>query len=131
MKILVVLTQGLPIGTNLALLHFLWMLVSGALLPQRGAIFPALQSTGLSEQATRRAWAAFRSGAWQTAILLRLWQEQIEGLPGWQVHRHEGYRAMTVDVTAFWRPTLRNWPSKHTHPAANRALPAVIIGVFW
>jgi hypothetical protein len=129
MKILVALTQGLPVGTNLALLQFLWMLTSGALLPQRGALFPALQATGLSAQAIRRAWAAFRRGAWQTAILLRLWQAQIEGLPGWQVHRHEGYRAMTVDVTAFWRPALRNCPSKHYHPAANRALPAVIFGV--
>ena len=129
MNILVALTEGLPVGTNLALLHFLWMLVSGALLPQRGALFPALQATGLSEQATRRAWAAFRRGAWQTAVVLRLWQEQIEGLPGWQVHRHEGYRAITVDVTAFWRPALRNCPSKHYHPAANRALPAVIFGV--
>ena len=95
----------------------------------RGALFPALQSTGLSEQATRRASASFRRGAWQTAVILRLWQEQIEGLPGWQVHRHEGYRAITVDVTAFWRPALQNCPSKHYHPAANRALPAVIFGV--
>ena len=127
--VLSILIQDLPIGTNLALLQFLWMLVSGALLPQRGALFPALQATGLSEQATRRAWAAFRRGAWQTAVVLRLWQEQIEGLPGWQVHRHEGYRAITVDVTAFWRPALQNCPSKHYHPAANRALPAVIFGV--
>ena len=129
MKILVALTEGLPVGTNLALLQFLWMLVSGALLPQRGALFPALQATGLTEQETRRAWAAFRRGAWQTVVILRLWQEQIEGLPGWRVHRHEGYRAITVDVTAFWRPRLKNCPSKHYHPAANRALPAVIFGV--
>ena len=129
MNVLVALTEGLPVGTNLALLHFLWMLVSGALLPQRGALFPALQAIGLSEQATRRAWAAFRRGAWQIAIILRLWQEQVEGFPGWQVHRYEGYRAITVDVTAFWRPALRNCPSKHYHPAANRALPAVIFGI--
>jgi hypothetical protein len=129
MNILVALTEGLPVGTNLALLHILWMLVSGALLPQRGALFPALQAIGLSAQATRRAWAAFRGGAWQIAIILRLWQEQVEGLPGWQVHRYEGYRAITVDVTAFWRPALQNCPSKHYHPAANRALPAVIFGV--
>ena len=129
MNILVALTKGLPVGTNLALLHFLWMLVSGALLPQRGAIFPALQSIGLSDPATRRAWAAFRKGVWQTAVLLRLWQEQIEGLPGWTIHDHEGFQAVTVDVTAFWRPALKKCPSKHYHPAANRALPAVIIGV--
>jgi len=129
MNTLVALTKDLPVGTNLALLQFFWMLVSGALLPQRGALFPALQAIGLSEAATRRAWAAFRQGAWQTAIILRLWQTQIEGLPDWQVHRHEGYRAITVDVTAFWRPALRTCPSKHYHPAANRALPAVIFGV--
>jgi hypothetical protein len=129
MNILVALTKDLPVGTNLALLQFFWMLVSGALLPQRGALFPALQAIGLSEAATRRAWGAFRQGAWQTAIILRLWQAHIEGLPDWQVHRHEGYRAITVDVTAFWRPTLQNCPSKHYHPAANRALPAVIFGV--
>jgi len=129
MTILVALTAGLPMGTNLALLHFLWMLVSGALLPQRGALFPALQAIGLSAQATRRAWAAFRRGVWQTAVLLRVWQEHVDRLPGWQVHRHEGYRAITVDVTAFWRPALRNCPSKHYHPVANRALPAVIVGV--
>jgi len=129
MNKLAALTKGLPGGTNLALLQFLWMLVSGALLPQRGAIFPGLQAIGLSEQATRRAWAAFRGGAWQTAVLLRLWQAQIKGLPGWQVHRHEGYRAITVDITAFFRPALKNCPSKHYHPGANRALPAEIFGV--
>jgi hypothetical protein len=129
MNILVALTKDLPVGTNLALLQFFWMLVSGALLPQRGALFPALQASGLSVDATRRAWAAFGKGVWQTAVLLRLWQAQIEGLPGWQVHCHEGYRAVAVDVTAFWRPALRDCPSKHYHPAARRALPAVIFGV--
>jgi len=111
--VLIALTKDLPIGTNLALLQFMWMLVSGALLPNRGAIFPALKSTGLSDEAARRAWAAFRGGVWQTAVLLRLWQEQIKGIPGWEAHRHEGYRAIAVDVTAFWRPELENCPSKH------------------
>jgi hypothetical protein len=127
--VLSTLLAGLPIGTNLALLHFLWMLVSGALLPQRGALFPALKSTGLSDDETRRAWAAFRKGVWQTAVLLRIWQEYVMGLEGWQVHRYEGYNPVTIDVTAFWRPALKNCPSKHYHPAANRALPAIIFGV--
>jgi hypothetical protein len=129
MNILVALTKDLPIGTNLALLQFIWMLVSGGLLPQRGALFPALKASGLSDQAIRRSWAAFRGGVWQTAILLRLWQAQIGGMPGWQVHRHEGYRAVAVDTTAFWRPTLQKCPSKHYHPGAQRALPAVVIGI--
>jgi hypothetical protein len=123
------LLQNLPVGTNLALLHFMWMLVSGALLPNRGALFPSLKSIGLSDAETRRAWVAFRKGVWQIALLLRFWQEHIEGLPGWRVHRYEGYIPISVDVTAFWRPTLKTCPSKHYHPAANRALPAVIFGI--
>ena len=129
MKILVALTQDLPIGTNFALLQFMWMLVSGALLPQRGALFPALKASGLTDPAIRRAWAAFRGGVWQTVVVLRLWQAHIQGLADWQVHRHEGYRAIVVDTTAFWRPALKNCPSKHYHPGAQRALPAVVFGI--
>lgn len=105
------------------------MLVCGALLPERGAIFPALKSIGLSDPAARRSWAAFRGSVWQMVVLLRLWQTHLEGLPGWQVHRYEGYRVVTADVTAFWRPALANCPSQHYHPKANRALPAVIFGI--
>ena len=103
MRILVELTKGLPVGTYLALLQFLWMLVSGALLPQRGALFPALKATGLTDEATRRAWAAFRKGSWQIVILVRIWQEYVTGMQGWQLHRYEGYVPITVDVKAFWR----------------------------
>ncbi len=69
-SVLSALLVSLPLGTNLALLHFMWMLVSGALLPPRGAIFPALKSTGLSDAATRRAWGALRKGVWQIALRL-------------------------------------------------------------
>ena len=123
------LIQALPIGTNLALLHFMWMLVSGALLPSRGALFPALKSTGLSDAAVRRAWVAFRNGVWQMPAILTLWREQIQSQPDWKPHRYEGYLPVPVDVTAFWRPALKKCPSKHYHPGANRALPAVILGI--
>lgn len=66
---------SVPVGTNLALLHFLWMLVTGALLPSRGALFPALQAVGLPVDAIRRAWAAFRYGAWEIATLLTAWEQ--------------------------------------------------------
>lgn len=129
MKTLGELTERLPVGTNLALSQFLWMLVSGALLSQRVALFPALKSTGLSDEETRRAWAAFRTGSWQTKELVGQWQSHVMGLSGWQLHRYEGYSPIPVDVTAFWRPTLKNCPSQHYHPAAQRALPAVIMGI--
>ena len=123
------LTESLPIGTNMGLLHFLWMLVSGALLPNRGALFPALKSIGLSDAGTRRAWVAFGKGMWQVSGLLRVWRAYVKGQGSWQEHRYEGYVPVTVDVTAFWRPTLKDCPSKPYHPAAKRALPAVIVGI--
>lgn len=127
---LIYLTQELPIGTNLALLHFLWMLVSGALLPNRGAIFPALKAIGLSDVETRRAWVAFRKGVWKMSVILGLWSTYVKAIPEWKQHRYESYLPITVDVTAFWRPTLKNCPSKHYHPAANRAIPAIICGIW-
>jgi hypothetical protein len=127
--VLQTVVAGLPIGTNLALLHVLWMLVSGSLLPNRGALFPALKAIGLSDAATRRAWGAFRYGIWQIAGLVGVWYGYVTALPDWQRHRYEGYVPITADVTAFWRPTLKDCPSQHYHPAAQRALPAVIVGL--
>jgi len=129
MKALIALTQDLPIGTNLGLTQFLWMLVSGALLPRRGAIFPALKATGLSDEETRRSWVAFRKGVWQINILLQSWQAYVSGREDWQARRYEGYQPIPVDITAFWRPALKDCPSKHYHPTAQRALPAVVLGV--
>ncbi len=128
-SVLSALLVSLPLGTNLALLHFMWMLVSGALLPHRGAIFPALKSTGLSDAATRRAWVALRKGVWQIALLVRVWRAYVKALPDWQPRCYEGYRPVIVDVTAFWRPALQSCPSQHYHPAAQRALPAIIFGI--
>jgi len=126
---LATLLQSLPVGTNLALLHFMWMRVSGALLPKRGAIIPALKSTGLTDEATRRSWQALYSGVWKIADLLAVWSQRVKSHPEWKEHRYEGYRPVPVDLTAFRRPALKNCPGQHYHPAANRALPAVILGV--
>jgi hypothetical protein len=123
------LLESLPIGTNLALLQFMWMLVSGHLLQSRGALFPALKATGLCDAGVRRAWAAFRGGVWHIAVLLRLWQAHVEGLEGFAYHRHAGYRAVNVDITAFYRPQLKRCPSKHYYAPAGKALPAVILGL--
>lgn len=100
-----------------------------ALAKPRGDVPPALKSTGLSDAATRRAWVAFRKGVWQMPVILVLWREHVKALPGWQERRYEGYLPVTVDVTAYWRPALKNCPSQHYHPAAKRALPAVIFGI--
>jgi hypothetical protein len=124
------LLVGLPIGTNLALLHVFWALLSGQLLPSRGALFPALKAIGLEDQAVRRAWTAITSGVWQTAQLIELWRRHVESLAEWKRHEYEGYKPVTADITVFWRPSLKNCPSKHYHPAAQRAL-CCRHGDFW
>jgi hypothetical protein len=129
MDILCAITQDLPIGTNLALLHFLWMQISGALLPSRGALFPGLHALGLLPAAVRRAWAAFRYGDWQIDDLLSAWKEQAMQGGQWQERQYDGYRPKAVDLTAYWRPTLRGLRTKHYYPPAGKALPAVVLGI--
>lgn len=126
---LAVVVENLPIGTNLALLQFLWMLVSGALLFSRGALFPALQAVGLKEAEVRRAWAAFRYGAWSIVTMLRTWQVYVEEQGQWQAHQYAGYYAKAVDLTAYWRPTLKGIETKHYDSQADKALPAVVLGM--
>ena len=129
MAALCAVTVNLPIGTNLALLQFLWMQVSGALLPSRGALFPALQAIGLVPAAVRRAWAAFRYGAWEIDDLLPAWEQYVQAQGQWQAHAYDGYYPKAVDLTAYWRPSLRGWLTKHFHPLAGKALPAVVLGM--
>ncbi|HUT14650.1 MAG TPA: hypothetical protein VMY98_00195 [Anaerolineae bacterium] len=129
MAALCAVTQSLPIGTNLALLQFLWMLLSGQLLSSRGALFPGLKGIGLSTAAVRRAWAAFRYGAWHIASLLTLWQQYVTEQPHWQALQYEGYVPIAVDITPYWRPALEGCASKHYHPQAGKALQAVEFGL--
>jgi len=123
------LVERLPIGTNRGLMLFLWMLVSGQLLSSRGAIFPALQQSGLSAAESRRVWAAFAEGKWQISELLAQWQQQVEAEGVWVEHRLGGYRLKVIDLTGFWRPTLKNCPSTHFKAEAGKALPAIVLGL--
>ena len=118
-----------PIGTNLGLVHLLWMLVSGRLLETRGAVIPGLSTLGLSEAAVRRAWAALGQGDWTSAGLLAGWRQQVEQAGQWQVHEYEGYRPVAVDVTGFWRPRLRGCATTHYDGRAGKALPAIPVGI--
>jgi hypothetical protein len=121
--------EKLPIGTNLALYQFLWMLISGALHDSRGAIFPALKSIGLQDEEVRRAWAGMRYGAWQTKELLATWRTYVANQGEWQASQYAGYTTKAVDITAYWRPTLKGLESKHYHDEADKALPAVVFGL--
>jgi hypothetical protein len=127
--VLCAVVGGTPIGTNLGLLHLLWMLVSGRLLETRGAVIPGLAAAGLSEPAGRRAWAALGQGDWTSAGLLGRWRQQVEQGGQWRVHAYEGYRPVAVDVTGFWRPRLQGCATRHYHGPAGKALPAIPVGI--
>ncbi len=126
---LATVVENLPIGTNLALYQFLWMLVSGALLTSRGALFPALQAIGLGAAEVRRAWAAFRYGAWSINPILEAWQTHIEAQGKWRAHQYAGYYVKAVDITAYWRSSVKGIRSKHYDAEADKALPAVVFGL--
>src|ERR687893_32499 len=103
------LVAPLPIGTNLGLLHLLWMLVSGRLLGSRGALLPGLSDLGLTDGEVRRAWAAL-GGAWTSDELLTAWTRQAEGAGHWQPHQYGGDRPGAVDLTRLLRPPLPGLP---------------------
>lgn len=127
--VLCAVVAAVPIGTNLGLVHLLWMLVSGRLLETRGAVIPGLSATGLSEPAVRRAWAALGQGDWSSVGLLACWREHVEQADAWRVHEYEGYRPVAVDVTGFWRPRLQGCATSHYDGRAGKALPAIPVGI--
>jgi len=129
MSALIAIVTQLSVGTNLSMLHFLWMLVTGSLLAHRGALFPALQSTGLEKRAIQRAWRAFRQGMWQIGELMVAWEGYMRQQQGWQPHRYEGYQVMVIDPTPFWRPKLKGCLTKYYHSQAEKALPAIVLGL--
>jgi hypothetical protein len=124
-----VVVQVVPIGTNLGLMRILWVMVNGSFLRSRGAIFSALHLSGFDAQEIRRSWAALRYGVWEVNELLESWQIYVASQNQWRARRYERYRVLSVDVTGFWRPKLQGWLGKHYHPLAQKALPAVVVGV--
>jgi len=128
-EVLSVLVTDLPIGTNLAIFHLLWTVLSGRLLPSRGAIIPALSASGLAMDAVRRAWAALAYGAWDVTQLLTAFQHLVRHEGRWQRHRVGGLRPVAVDHVGFFRPRLKNCPTHHYDSQAGKALPAIPFGV--
>jgi hypothetical protein len=130
LTVLCSLVITLPVGTNLGMLHLLWMLVSGQLLATRGAVLPGLSACGLSERAVRRAWAALGQGDWTSERLLARWAALVAAEGRFVSQRHGGYQPVAVDVTAFFRPQLQGCPTTHYQAEAGKALPAIPLGLF-
>jgi hypothetical protein len=121
--------QTVPIGTNIGLIRILWVMVNGSFLQSRGAVCSALHGNGFTVDEIRRSWAALRCGTWEINDMLESWQLYVASQNQWRVRRHEHYRVLSVDITGFWRPKLQGWVGKHYHHLAQKALPAVVVGV--
>jgi hypothetical protein len=66
---------------------------------------------------------------WQISELMVAWQSYMEEQQQWQPRRYEDYFAAPIDTTPFWRPKLQGLKSKYYHSGAEKALPAIIIGL--
>ena len=126
---IVAVVQTVPVGTNIALLRLLWVMMSGGFLTSRGAVFGALAAGGLSAGEVRRSWAALRSGCWESNELLANWQVHLRQGNRWRRRQYGKYSVLSVDMTGFWRPRLKGWLGSHFHSLAQRTLPAVVFGV--
>lgn len=123
------LVARLPIGTNLALAHLIFTLLAGHLLQSRGAIFPALAATGLENAKVRAAEAALREGKWSLAYLLKRLEWLVKNERKATLHKVEDWQPMPLDWVGFYRPRLKGCLTKHFHSQAQRALPAIELGM--
>ena len=128
-RILSQILRSVPVGTNLGLFSLLWALLSGRFLMSRGAVCPALSDLGLSDVAVRRSVAALCYGKWQIADLLTDWKRVVEAEGRFRAHVYEGYSPVAADLSGFFRPHLKSCVGKHYASEANKALPAVVIGI--
>jgi len=120
---------SVPVGTNLGLYWLFWTLLSGRLLLSRGAIMPALWDLGLDEAGVRRSLSALSYGRFSTGLLLTHWQQVLLREGRWRAHCYEGYSPLACDLVGFFRPRLTGCRSKHYHALAQKALPAVTLGL--
>lgn len=124
-QVLQVVLQTVPVGTNLALLHLLWSIHNGSFLPSRGAIFPGLKLSGFTAEESHRSWKAMRHGVWRIDDLLASWRNHIHSQGQWEFHEYDGYRPVSIDITAFWRPKLKGKVGQYFNGLANRLLAGV------
>ena len=52
---------------------------------------------------------------WKIADLLCAFEAHVQEQGHWQATSYAGYKPVAVDITAYWRPRLRGWLSKHYH----------------
>jgi hypothetical protein len=118
-----------PVGTNLGLWHLFLTILSGRLLTSRGALFPALTDFGLDAPAVRRADAALCYGHFHIDTLVANWKHAVKEEGRFHPHQIEGVQPVACDMTGFFRPQMQALMGKHYQSQADKALPAVSLGL--
>lgn len=121
--------KPIGIGTNIALLHLLWAMVSGAFLPSRGAVHTALKISGRTDEETRRAGHALRSGQWQISELINRWRTWVFQNGSWKKKTYEGWYVVSCDAVVFPRLKLQGLLAKMYRGVFGKAVPAIGFGV--
>jgi len=126
-----------PKGTALGLSDLISAMFSGCFIESGGAVTPAVEAflrreikDGKEREArTRRAAKAVTYGNYNLPELMNKLREIIQAEGNWKPIVAQGYRVASVDFTAFRRPAVKKLKTKAYVSDANRAVPAVPIGM--
>ncbi len=126
-----------PKGTALGLSDVISAMFSGCFIESGGAITPAVEAflrqkiKDEKERAarTRRAAKAVTYGKYNLHELINKLRDIVEEEGHWQSIKAQNYRITSVDFTAFRRTAVKKLKAKAYVADANRAVPAVPIGM--
>lgn len=126
-----------PKGTALGLCDLISAMFSGYFIETGGAVMPAVEAylreavPDEEERAarSRRASKALTYGSYNLNELMEKLQEVVDAEGIWQPIKVAGYRVVPVDSTAYRRAMVKKLASKAYFSDANRAMPAVPIGM--
>jgi hypothetical protein len=104
--------------------------MAGHLRQTRGALLPALDKIGLTQNECLRTREAVAEGAWTTQQLLKDFHETVAKEQKWQPLIIGGFKVNAADNTCTYRPRLQICDTNHYNSTAKRALPAVNFGLY-
>ena len=126
-----------PKGTDLGLCDLISAMLSGYFIESGGGVMPAVEAylrqevKGEKEREarSRRAAKALTYGSYNMKELLGKLSEIVEKEGKWKPITIQGYRIKSVDFTAYRRTAVKKLKSKAYVSEANRAMPAIPIGM--
>jgi hypothetical protein len=129
--------EVVPKGTTLGLCDLISAMFSGYFIEAGGAVMPAVEAFLRQEvedekelaARSRRAAKALTYGSYNLNELMDKLRKIVEEEGEWETIIVQGYRVVAVDGTAYRRAAVKKLESKAYFSDANRAMPAVPIGM--